>query len=67
MAQKIEFYGSLAVWWPLISPVDATRETFEPDHGAGGSDGDDGRSVRYTMAWGSALVGHAHLPMHQRA
>ncbi len=26
---------------------DATRETFEPDHGAGGSDGDDGRSVRF--------------------
>ncbi len=26
---------------------DATRETFEPDHGAGGTDGDDGRSVRF--------------------
>ncbi len=29
---------------------DATRETFEPDHGAGGSDGDDGRSVRF-LEW----------------
>ncbi len=29
---------------------DATRETFESDHGAGGSDGDDGRSVRF-LEW----------------
>ena len=26
---------------------DATREIFEPDSGTGGTDGDDGRSVRY--------------------
>ena len=34
--------GGTAVFVP-----DATREIFEPDHGAGGTDGDDGRSVRF--------------------
>jgi SAM-dependent methyltransferase len=37
--------GGRAVFVP-----DATREIFEPGHDCGGSDGDDGRSVRF-MEW----------------